>query len=147
MAPIGPLHEDVVDLLNRWSMQNLSEEMARVRVQNSVGLSELESAPEPDIAWVAPRRYRRERPSPADIFLVIEVAETSLDYDRGEKAAMYADAGIADYWVVNLRAREVEVYRDPQVGRYREVRVFRGHDELRPLAFPTVVLRPSMLWE
>ena len=147
MAPIGPMHEDVVDILNRWSTGNVSEEEARVRIQQSIGLPQLDTAPEPDVAWVSPRRYARGRPQPADVLLVIEVAESSLDYDRGDKAAMYAEAGVADYWIVNLRDRAIEAHRDPDGSRYRSVGVHRDQDEVRPLAFPEIALRPAMLWE
>lgn len=146
MTPIGPEHEDVLDQLNVWSVESVSPRKARVRVQQSIGLLELDCAPEPDIAWVAPRRYSTGRPQAADVFLIIEVADSSLAYDRGDKAAMYAQAGIADYWIVNLRDRVVEVYRDPQSDGYREVSIYRDQDEVRPLAFPDVILWPATLW-
>jgi Uma2 family endonuclease len=74
------------------------------------------------------------------------VSESSLDHDRGEKAVLYAEAGIADYWVIDIPARRVEVHRDPREGRYHSVQVFRGDDELRPLPFPGLALCPAMLW-
>jgi len=147
MTPIGALHEAVVDRLNEWSIRSLPEGGAWVRVQNSIGLVELESAPEPDLAWVARRDYSRGRPTDTDVLLVIEVAESSLAYDRGEKAELYAAAGIKDYWVINLPDRSIEVHRDPGAGRYRSLKTCSGDDEVRPLAAPEIVLRPSMLWE
>jgi Uma2 family endonuclease len=146
MTPIGSPHEEVVDRLPRWSFKNLPEERVRVRVQNSIGLPELESAPEPDIAWVAERNYWRGRPTAADVLLVVEVADSSLPYDRGEKADLYAQAGIVDYWVVSIPGRAIEVHRDPQDGRYRSLETYRGEDEIRPLAMPELALRPVMLW-
>jgi len=77
---------------------------------------------------------------------VIEVAESSLAYDRGEKAELYAAAGVADYWVVDLRDRTIEVRRDPAGGRYRTLRTHAGDDQIHPLAFPELTLRPAMLW-
>jgi len=147
LAPIGPAHEHPVDVLSRWSIESVSDDQVRVRVQHSIGLAKLESVPQPDIAWVLPGSYARRRPQADTAFLLIEVAESSLSYDRGDKAAMYAEAGIADYWIVNLRDRAVEVHRDPQSDGYRNVAVYRGNDEVRPLAFPEVVLDPSTLWE
>jgi Uma2 family endonuclease len=97
MNLIGPTHEEVVDRLNRWSIKHLPEDRVRVRVQNSIGLPALQSAPEPDIAWVVERDYSRGRPTAADVLLGIEVAESSLKNDIGEKADLYAAAGIADY--------------------------------------------------
>ena len=147
MTPIGSEHEVIVDWLTEWSLENLPKKKAWVRVQNSIGLPELDSAPEPDLAWVVRRDYSRGRPTAADVLLVIEVAESSLSYDRGEKADLYAEAGIADYWVVNVPARTIEVRRDPEGGRYRTLRTVADNDELRPLREPHLILRPAMLWE
>jgi Uma2 family endonuclease len=147
MSPIGPEHEDVVDQLTDWSTREPVKEKVRLRVQNSIGLPGLETAPEPDIVWAARGRYRRARPAARDVLLLIEVADTSLDDDRGEKLSLYALAGIAEYWIVNLIDRCVEVYRDPEGGRYRSVRVCRGDEEVRPLALPEVVLLPSTLFD
>ena len=99
------------------------------------------------MAWVVRRDYSRRRPSAADVLLVIEVAESSLAYDAGEKADLYAAAGIADYWVVNVPDRSIEVRRDPVGGRYRSLKTHLGDDEVRPLAFPDVALKPASLWE
>jgi Uma2 family endonuclease len=146
MNPIGSLHEVVVDRLNEWSLRSLPEGRAWVRIQNSIGLPGLESAPEPDIVWAVRRDYSRGRPTSEDVLLVIEVAESSLKYDCGEKADLYAEAGIADYWVVNLPDRSIEVRRDPAAGRYRTLQTHRGDTELRPLRVPEIVLHPSRLW-
>lgn len=147
MTPIGSQHEEVVDKLLRWSAKNLPEEKIRVRVQNSIGLPNVESAPEPDVVWVSERSYAQDRPTAEDVLLVIEVAETSLEYDSGEKAELYAAAGIADYWVVDLSGHSIDVRRDPRGGRYRSLQTHTGDEEVRPLALPEVVLRPSVLWE
>jgi Uma2 family endonuclease len=147
MSPIGPEHEDVVDQLTDWSIQEPVKKKVRLRVQNSIGLPGLETAPQPDVAWVARRRYRRARPTAHDVLLVIEVADSSLDDDRGEKLELYARAGIAEYWIANLIDQCIEVYREPEGGRYRSVRVCRGDEEVRPLALPEVALVPSSLFE
>jgi Uma2 family endonuclease len=147
LSPIGSLHEVVVDRLTEWSVRSLPQGRAWVRVQNSIGLPELGSAPEPDIAWVARRDFTHGRPKPADVLLVIEVAESSLSYDRGEKADLYAAAGIADYWVVNLPEQSIEVRRDPANGRYRTLRTYTADEELRPLCAAEIALRPAMLWQ
>jgi Uma2 family endonuclease len=147
MTPIGPLHEVVVDRLSEWSIRSLPEGKAWVRVQNSIGLPDLESAPEPDLAWVARRDYSQGRPTAKDVLLVIEVAESSLAYDCGEKADLYAAAGIADYWVINLPKRTVEVRRGPTSEHYRDLTTHTGDAEIRPRAMPEITLRPSMLWD
>jgi Uma2 family endonuclease len=147
MAPIGPTHEEIVDRIAEWCYDHLPRKKVRIRIQNSIGLPELESAPEPDISWVKKRDYFAGRPTAADVLLIIEVAESSWKYDCGEKADLYAKAGIAEYWVVNLNERTVEMRREPSGGRYRSLQTFAGEREIRPLAFPEVALRPASLWE
>ncbi len=146
MNPIGSRHEEVVDRLTEWSFANLPKGNVRVRIQNSIGLPSLESAPEPDLAWVVRRDYSRGRPVAEDVLLVVEVADSSLGFDTGEKADLYAAAGIADYWVVDVAAGRIEVRREPVAGRYASVRTVAGDDELRPLLMPQVSLRPASLW-
>ena len=115
-----------------------------VRVQLPVALDD-ESEPEPDLAVVPGEwaEYRAAHPScPA---LVIEVSESSLAFDRGEKGSLYARAGIGDYWIVNLVDRILEVYREPEPDpaalygwRYRVVRRLQRTDVVSPLALPSV---------
>ena len=82
-------------------------------IQNAIRLPHAASSPEPDVSWVVKRNYSRGKPGPTDILLIIEVADSSLPEDTGEKAVLYAGAGIRDYWVVNLRDQTIEVRRDP----------------------------------
>jgi Uma2 family endonuclease len=145
MTPIGPDHEDAVDFLTEWSVESRPKGV-RVRIQNSVGFQELKSAPHPDVAWVA-RKFSKRRPQAAEVFLIIEVAYSSLRYDRGKKARLYAKAGIRDYWVVNIPDRCVEVFRDPFRGRYKTLQTYATGDEVRLLAFPEVALSVSSLFE
>jgi Uma2 family endonuclease len=87
------------------------------RIQCAV--TSADSVPEPDVAVVLgpPRRYLRAHPSPADIALVVEISDTSLDFDRTDKLRIYARARIPVYWIVNLPDRCVEVYTQPRGGR------------------------------
>jgi Uma2 family endonuclease len=147
MSPKGDRHEDMVDWLEDWSHESVRGKPVRVRVQNSIRLAGLKTLPEPDLAWVVRRRYARRKPTEKDVYLIIEVAETSLDYDLGEKAELYAEAGIVDYWVVDLIAARIVVHRDPAQNRYRSVQSVLSPQEIRPLAFPDVVLHPELLWE
>jgi Uma2 family endonuclease len=147
MSPIGIPHGAVVDRLARLSFELLPSERAVVRIQGMLTLPELESAPEPDVLWLAPRDYFQRHPKPDDVLLLIEVAESSLAQDTGEKAQLYAEAGIADYWVVNLLESCVEVFRDPRPDGYQSRQVRRGDEEIRPLAFPDVIFAPSQLFE
>ena len=146
MAPIGSQHEEVVDRLTSWSARVLPEAKVRLRVQNSIGLPQLESAPEPDIAWVVQRDYTQARPTSDDVLLVVEVSASSLAYDTGEKADLYAAAGIGDYWVVDLENHLVEVRRDPVAGRFRSMQTFAGENEVHALKLPEAGLRPAMLF-
>ena len=109
-------------------------------------LPDSESVVEPDIAWVNLRDYSEARPTATDVLLILEIAEASLAYDTGEKADLYASAGIQDYWEINIPDRSVEVRRDPGGGRYRSLRTFTGDEEVRPPAAPEIALRPSMVW-
>lgn len=146
MNPIGDLHAEIVDILNAWSQAQSSNRGVRIRCQNPIGIPELDSAPEPDIAWVKRRSYRRGRPERADVFLIIEVSESTLRYDRGLKARLYARAGIADYWVVDVNRETIEVFRKPVDGRYTEQTVYRGEQAVSPLVFPEMTITPAALF-
>ena len=113
-----------------------------VRMQGPIGLDE-DSEPEPDVALVLgdPEDYSRAHPSRP--VLVVEVADSSLAGDRGRKGSLYARAGLADYWVLNLVDRVLEVYRQPEPDaaapfgwRYARVEVFDAGTAVTPLASP-----------
>lgn len=146
MSPIHPPHEDALDRLVQWSFDVTPRGTVRVRVQFSVGLPELESVPQPDLTWVRQGSYRKRRPTSADVLLIAEVSDSSLRYDRGEKADIYAEAGIQDYWVVNVKAETVEVRRQPKDGHYQQLEVAHVGDEVSPLAFPQFKLRVADLF-
>lgn len=117
MTPQGPLHADVIRRLAERLIRELPAEV-QTRVQSPLALSD-DSEPEPDLAVVRAADYRSSHPTTA--LLVIEVAETSVLKDRGIKTALYATAGIPEYWLVNLAEGIVELHRRPEVGRYAEV--------------------------
>jgi Uncharacterized protein conserved in cyanobacteria len=100
----------------------------------------------PDIAWVRPRDYAASRPQAGDALLVIEVAETSLRYDLGEKAAVYAAGGVPEYWVVDPAAEVVRRLRTPGMAAYAERRVFVRGESLAPLAWPEATLTVDSLY-
>jgi Uma2 family endonuclease len=146
MSPIGPPHESLVDRLNEWSFRSLPEGAVWVRVQNSIGIPPLDSAPEPDLVWVRRKDYWNYRPLAEDVLLVIEVSSSSLDYDQSVKAGLYAAAAIREYWVVNVPARSIEVRCDPQGSTYRTLDILQSGQEARPLAFPDVTLAVARLF-
>ncbi|MBI2895167.1 MAG: Uma2 family endonuclease [Deltaproteobacteria bacterium] len=142
MTPPGPTHADVVDELVGRIVLALGGR-ARVRVQNPLALSD-DSEPEPDIAVVAPGHYREEHPRQA--LLVIEVADSSLNKDRTIKASIYAEAGIPEYWVVDIAARAVEVLSAPASGVYQRVARRARGEVLVSLQFPEVEIAVSDLF-
>jgi Uma2 family endonuclease len=106
-----------------------------VRIQLPLAVAR-SSEPEPDLAVVQGswRDYRKAHPSSA--VLVVEIADTSLEYDRGQKGRVYAGSGIAEYWIVNLKDRCVEVYREPSASAYRSSRRFMPGESIIPLKAP-----------
>lgn len=144
-SPIGPDHDDAVDFLNEWSGRS-KQANVRVRIKSMVALPEVKSAREPDVAWLT-RKLSGRRPRAANVLLIIEVARRSLQIDRGEKARLYANAGIRDYWVVNLPDRCVEVYREPLRTRYQSLTTYARGERVRLLAFPDVALDVTSLFD
>ena len=140
MSPINPPHNFTVAELTDWSFEVLPAKAVWVFVQGAVGIPLLDSEPQPDLVWTRREDFHLRHPRPDDILLVVEVADSSLPKDRGVKARLYAEGGIADYWIVNINDRCVEVHRDPFGSSYRSVEVVRAGQEVRPLAFPEIAL-------
>lgn len=122
-----------------------------VRAQMPTALDD-ESAPEPDLAVVAGARADYRESHPARFALVVEIAESSLDFDRNDKGSLYARAGVQDYWIVNLVDRVVEVYRDPgpdpsaRYGwRYRSIDRLTPPSVVGPLALPSARIAVAAL--
>ncbi|MEO0406786.1 MAG: Uma2 family endonuclease [Cyanobacteria bacterium P01_A01_bin.135] len=134
MAPEGPEHADLsTDADEFFAAQ--AQGRYRVRVAKPITIAETGSEPEPDIALVRRQAYRRRHPSPTEVFLVIEFAQSSLTKDTEEKRLAYAAAEIQDYWVVDLKNAQVLIYRQPKAGDYQSVRS-RQEGKIAPLAFP-----------
>ncbi len=117
MSPIGVLHAAIVDALARHFGRRAGESVF-VRCQNPLRLDDI-SEPEPDIAILRPRAdfYTTAHPGPADVVLVIEVADTSLAYDLGTKVPLYARHGIPEVWVIDAATRRTRVFRQPAMSR------------------------------
>jgi Uma2 family endonuclease len=143
MNPAGPFHVHFINFLNDWSVRSTKRKEVIVSPQNGMDLSEQESRPEPDLVWMRAGDYRHRLPGPADTLLAIEVADSSLKSDLGEKADLYAEAGIADYWVVDVHDECIHVFRSPAGGKYHDRTVAHVGESIRPLAYPaaTLVLR------
>ena len=141
MSPIGSRHIAFVNNLNQLLVVRLGGR-AIVSVQNPVAFAD-DTEPQPDLAILRLRAdpaYKEVEPHANDVFLLIEVAETSLSYDRSTKLRLYAEMGIPEYWVVNGPAASIEIYRTPEAGGYRDVRRVSGDATVSLQAFPDVAL-------
>jgi Uma2 family endonuclease len=140
MTPISSRHAAVVDRLAHLLNRGL-EENAIVRVQGPIRLGEA-SEPQPDLALLRPRPdfYAAGHPGPEDVFLLVEVADSSATSDRAVKVPLYARAGIEEVWLVDLQKKTIEVYRQPSQAGYKQVLHLSGNDSLSPQAFPTLKL-------
>ncbi|MEB3178262.1 MAG: Uma2 family endonuclease [Nostocaceae cyanobacterium] len=117
-------------------LNNLLLERVLVRLQEPVQLDDY-SEPEPDIAVVMPNSlyYEDHHPTLSEIFLIIEIADSSLKYDREVKAQIYAQSGVADYWVLDINGRKLHVYRSPSPEGYQSETILGEDLSISPLAF------------
>jgi Uma2 family endonuclease len=136
MQPIGEGHAGEVDNFYE-KLFAIFQGRAQIRSQNPIYLDDFD-LPQPDFALLkpAPDFYTKAHPRASDIFLVIEVSDTTLSYDRGKKLRRYAEAGIREVWIVNLKDRHTEVYRDPMSEEYLTRFVVKPGQPVSPLAFP-----------
>lgn len=137
MSPIGPAHLHCVNRLNQLFSHRLYAEAspsAWISVQNPIRLDDT-SEPEPDLTLLRPDAPQDEIPRPDDLLLVVEVAETSADYDRTVKQPRYARAGIPTYWLVDLEQETVDVAWAPTGDAYSERRRY-GRGDTIPLPSP-----------
>jgi Uma2 family endonuclease len=140
MSPQGPEHGELVGQLNDWSHAVVDPQLIKVRIQTSVEFPRLNALPEPDIVWAERKSYARRRPEPHEILLLVEVADSSLAYDVGEKCQLYAEAGIRDYWVIDIPNRVVHVHRDPSPRGYQIRRRLSASEQITPLLVDNVAL-------
>lgn len=145
MMPIGPFHGGSVKRLVRL-FERASRDRWITSAQDLVQITEY-SEPQPDLMLLHPDPgfYTRRHPEPHDVFLLIEVADSTLFTDREEKLPIYAKAGIPEVWIVNLPERLVEVYRQPAGGAYREMAKVRPGESLTPAAFPDTTIDTATL--
>lgn len=145
MSPPGRRHIAFVDNLTQLLVPRLAGR-AIVSVQNPVIMAR-DSEPQPDLSVLRrrPTPYKEAQATSADVVLLIEVAETSLRYDRTAKLALYAEAGVPEYWVVDCSGETVEVHRTPADSGYREVVLVRT-GTLALQAYPDVTLALSEIF-
>ncbi len=140
MSPIGPNHSSVVASLTEFFVERLRKR-AICRVQSPIAIDG-QSEPEPDLALVHRRTdlYRDAHPTPADVLLLVEVADASVELDLGDKLNLYARAGISEYWVFDLSRNVLIVHRDPTGEAYPSVREYERSVSVAPVALADVVL-------
>lgn len=129
MSPIGGAHVETVARVNRLLSRQIGDR-ALVSVQGSMRLSDY-GEPQPDFVVMQDRKYHRAVPTVADVFLVMEVADSSLAYDRRIKLPLFAAAGIAEAWLIDINAGAIERHTEPRDGQYRHS-VTSGRGESLP---------------
>ena len=145
MPPIGSFHGGLVNRLIRIYTR-LSQGRWQVAAQNPLRLDD-HSEPEPDFLLLkpSPDDYTARHPRPDDVFLLVEVSDTTLGYDRAEKIPACGRAGIAEVWLVDLNHARIEVYRDPCFTGYAARTVLSPGDPIAPQAFPDAVVTVAEL--
>jgi len=139
MSPISPLHAGYINRLSELFILHLVPRVT-VRVQNPVELDET-SELQPDLALLRRRTdfYKAGHPRPEDVFLLVEVADTTVRKDREVKIPLYAEDNIPEVWLVNVNEQCLEVYREPSVNGYQNVALLESGDSVTIQAFPDVV--------
>lgn len=145
MSPIGPRHAALVNRLNAAITRQLGATVI-VSIQNPIQLNDY-SEPQPDLALLHPRDdyYATAHPCPDDIILVIEIADTSLPYDRDEKLPRYADAGIAEAWLIDVSAQTITQYTQPRNGTYRSRLTITNDETIVAQALPELQISVAHL--
>jgi Uma2 family endonuclease len=136
MSPINPRHNGTINRANR-ALVSIVGNAAVVGVQGSIRLNEY-SEPQPDFCLLRSRDdfYTTTYATPKDILLIIEVSDTSLNYDRKVKMQLYAETGVPEYWISDLQADRVVTYCDPAGVTYQTVREFHRGAHLTPQQLP-----------
>jgi Uma2 family endonuclease len=145
MSPIGPPHNGTV-LRASNALCPIVGPKAIVGVHGAVRLDQFDE-PQPDIVLLRPREdfYTKAHAGPADIFLIIEIADSSLEYDKDLKAALYAETGVAEYWVADIPNDCLWAYSNIKDSGYSSVRQFHRDDDLAPQLLPGCRIRVRML--
>jgi Uma2 family endonuclease len=145
LAPITPPHGGATRRLNHW-FSSIASDRWIVAIHSPLRLNDY-SEPEPDLMLLrtTPDFYGSRHPGPNDVFLLIEVADTSLDIDREKKLPAYARAGIVEVWIVNVPEKTIEVYREPKLAGYESTTTLRAGEKASCLAFPDVSVEVAEL--
>jgi MEMO1 family protein len=141
MSPIGSPHQACVNRLTRWFAPLTTSERAVLQVQGAFVANDV-SRPQPDVALLRPRDdfYAEAHPMPKDVLLAVEVADSSLRYDRGTKRPLFAGAGVPEMWIVDLNGGVVDVATDPSDQGYGRIVQSKPGDTIAPNAFPDLTI-------
>jgi len=145
MSPIGSHHAGIVTLMLHLLNKEINDQ-AIVSVQNPVRLSDW-SEPQPDMMLLKPRSdyYYDSHPEPSDVLVLIEVADSSIDYDRKTKLPLYGQSGIQEFWIIDLNAQRLECYRQPNETGYSQCETLDKTGKISPAALPAVILDLSRI--
>jgi Uma2 family endonuclease len=137
----GPSHSAAVKRVDRLLRSHLAQEVL-VQLQDPIQLDDY-SEPEPDIALLRPNPtdYEEHHPTVADVYLIIEVSDSTLNRDCEFKADIYAHSGIMDYWVLDIPNRRLHVFREPSQDGYQSRVTLTEGDSIAPLPFAHCILQ------
>ncbi|MEM9005752.1 MAG: Uma2 family endonuclease [Cyanobacteria bacterium P01_F01_bin.86] len=135
----SPEHGWLIDLLRDYLEAELAGKSVRIREEKPIFISEF-STPVPDISVVERKSYAKTHPHPGDIYLAIEVAKTRTTEATKRKRSLYAQAGIPQYWVFDIKRQTLMVYENPSDGEYRERLMQDGNLELLGIDIPVTYL-------
>jgi Uma2 family endonuclease len=138
MAPIGSKHAFIVNRISQLLSARVGG-LCLVSTQNPVRFGD-RSEPQPDIALLGNSNYMAALPTATDVLLIIEVSDSTLEYDRDIKLGLYARHGIPEVWLIDVNAKEITVYREPAEGQYRLIRKPTAAELVYPVRLPAVSL-------
>jgi Uma2 family endonuclease len=146
MSPIGPRHALATGALTELLVLAVTGR-AHVRVQLPIHLDDY-SEPQPDLALLRKpwQGYPHDHPRPPDVYLLIEISDSSLDFDLGPKLELYARSGIREFWVVDVANNRVLVHRDPRDGKYASTATVEMSGTLQVEALPAVTIPVAALF-
>ncbi len=138
---IGSKHASTVKKLNR-KLTLMFEDKAIISVQDPIYINEY-NEPEPDIALLKPRKdfYEESHPTPQDVLLIIEVSNSTIEYDRAIKKTLYAEAGIKEFWLINLKENTIECYSSPKNGNYRLAEILEAGEIIQSKMIENLTLK------
>lgn len=139
MASIGCKHAFIVNRLSQEFSAGGAQGQYLVSTQNPVCLGD-RSEPRPDIALLKNDNYMDVLPTASDVLLIVEVSDTTLDYDRDVKLGLYARHGIPEVWLLDVNSRELTIYREPAEGQYRLIRKPTAAEAVSPTLVPGVAI-------